>query len=75
MTDIKKLNDIIKESGLKKTYIAEQLGISKASFGAKANGKGEFKVREVIVLCKILGIRSLQKKEDIFFSFSNSVDE
>lgn len=73
MTDIKKLNDIIKESGLKKTYIAEQLGISKASFSAKANGKGEFKVREVIVLCKILGIRSLQEKEDIFFA--NSVDE
>lgn len=75
MTDIKKLNDIIKESGLKKTYIAEQLGISKASFSAKVNGKGEFNVREVIVLCKILGIRSLQEKEDIFFSFSNSVDE
>lgn len=72
MTDTKLLNEIISKSGLKKQFIAEQLGISRYSLMQKINNIVEFKISEVDKLCVILKITSLREKDKIFFA--NEVD-
>lgn len=67
MVDTILLNQKIKESGLKKEYIAEQMGITRAGFYKKATNGSEFTSREVSILCKLLSITKLTEKESIFF--------
>ena len=68
MVNTKVLNQRIAESGLKRNYIADQLGISRYAFYLKTNGKNDFTTSEVKVLCNVLGITRLTEKEDIFFA-------
>ena len=68
MTDSKLLNELIVESGLKKQFIAEYLGISRYSLHQKINNITEFKVSEVDKLCELLSISSLKKRNLIFFA-------
>lgn len=56
MTDAGKLNAAIKRSGLKKSYIAEKLGISKPSLWMKITGKRDFKTSEIRILKDLLGL-------------------
>ena len=44
------INDIIKESGYKKTYIADQLGIKNQNFNNKIN-KNNLSIDETKLLC------------------------
>lgn len=67
MTDSKRLKQIIVESGIKITTIAEKMGISRHAFYEKLNNKSAFNQYEIADLCKILGIQSLKDKERIFF--------
>ena len=60
------LNQIISDSGLKKKYIAEQMGLSVTSFNNKTKGRTEFMGSEINKLCKILDISNSQQKVDIF---------
>lgn len=62
------LNQKIKESGLKKEYIADQMGITRTGFYKKATNGSEFTVKEVDILCKLLSITKLTEKESIFFA-------
>lgn len=62
------LNQKIKESGLKKEFIAEQMGITRTGFYKKATNGSEFTVKEVDILCKLLSITKLTEKESIFFA-------
>lgn len=66
MADIVRINQIIKDRGLKKAYIAEQLGISINGITNKLNGRSEFKAGEVAKICEVLSINDPQDKIDIF---------
>lgn len=66
MTDIIELEKKIKESGLKKKYIAESLNLSRQGFKNKCDGKNPFTTREVVTLCKLLSITKASEKERIF---------
>lgn len=68
MINTAKLNDRIKASGLKKCYIAKTLGIVDATLSRKINNAQDFKSAEITALCKLLGIETLEEKEEIFFS-------
>ena len=67
MTDVKELNRIIEQSGLRKRFLAEKLGISHQAFYNKLNGISEFKLAEVSIMCNILNIGKKQR-EEIFFA-------
>lgn len=68
VTNSKLLREIIDEKGYKLKYIAEKLGLSPYGLQLKIDNKQEFKTSEVAVLCDILEITSLKKKEEIFFA-------
>ena len=70
MTDIEMLKRKVEDSGLRARFIYEKLGISKASWYNKLNGKSPFNVAEIQILCEVLGITSLREKEHIFFRAS-----
>jgi hypothetical protein len=68
LTDTNLLNDSIKRSGLKRTWIAEQLGLSYFGFQKKVNNESQFKANEIKQLCILLRIESLVEREHIFFA-------
>ena len=68
MTNSKMLRDIIAESGLKLSHIAEKLNISSYCLSKKINNENEFKPSEILVLCNIMFIEKLEEKEAIFFA-------
>ncbi len=68
MTDTVRLNEEIKRSGLKKGWIAAELGLSSYGFQRKINNQSQFKAGEIKDLCQLLSITSLRKKDDIFFT-------
>lgn len=68
MTDTEKLRRLIDLSGLKISYIAKVMDISRAALAQKIANRREFKASEIATLCKLLGITSMKEKEAIFFS-------
>lgn len=64
--DTKLLNEAIDNSGLKVSYIIEQLGISRQAFDRKRKGASAFRQSEVFVLCSLLDLND-EKKALIFF--------
>lgn len=67
MTNTDLLGKKIKESGLMKKFIAEQLKITPNGLTAKLQGRRDFKSKEILVMCDLLHITDLQEKDDIFF--------
>lgn len=67
MTNTSLLEQYIDKSGYKKSYIAEQLGLTSYGFTLKVNNKSEFKASEMTILCKLLKINA-RDKELIFFA-------
>lgn len=67
MTNTCLLEDYIKNSGLKKCFIAKHLGITAYGFALKVKNKSEFKANEIAELCKLLKIGA-KDKEAIFFA-------
>lgn len=68
MTDTEKLLKKINESGLKKGFIASEIGLSTYGFQKKVENRTQFKAEEIKKLCLVLCITSLQEKEEIFFA-------
>ena len=68
MTNTYLLEDLIKKSGLKKQYLAKGLGLTPESFSRKVQGKNEFKVSEMQVLCDLLGIDDWNLRERVFLN-------
>ena len=60
------LNEIIKESGIKKEVVARRLGISTTSLTSKAEGRTDFKSEEIVSLKSIFNL-SLSQINDLFF--------
>ena len=67
MTNVKLLKEKIKECGLKKGYIAEQLGVSRPQFTALLNNKVEFKLSQLAVMCRLLNLTDDAEIRAIFF--------
>ena len=65
LTDTRRLEEKIKESGLKKGYLAKALNLSRYGFYKKINGEISFKGDEEKQLCKMLNICPKDRK-DIF---------
>lgn len=67
MTNTVLLEQYIKKSGYKKSFIAKKLGLTAYGFTLKVNNKSEFKASEMTILCELLKI-SAKDKEAIFFA-------
>ncbi len=50
------LNTLIKEKGIKKKYIANQLGISENSFSQKMHGRSSINIDELIDILLCIGV-------------------
>lgn len=68
MTDTKTLEAIIERKGLKKKYLADQLGLSAYGLALKIKGRNEFKSGEIVKLSRLLGVATPEKVCSIFFS-------
>lgn len=66
MVDTQMLESIIDNSGLKRSYLADKLGISIQNLRLKITNKSDFRSNEVIMLCQLLGITKASDKEKIF---------
>lgn len=67
MTDSKKLKGSIDDSGLKKVFIAEKLGLSYQGYLKKENGQSEFTGKEITILRDLLNLTNKEVAE-IFLS-------
>lgn len=67
MTNAALLIQQIEKRGLKKSFIAEQMGISTMSLRNKISGLTEFKISEVLRMQDLLGLNDDQTR-DIFLS-------
>lgn len=68
MTNFELLEEEIKKSGKKKTYLAKKAGMSYASFRNCCLNKQEFRTSQVKILCDELNITNPETKQAIFFA-------
>lgn len=68
MVDTKLLGKKITESGLKVSFIAEKMGITRYTLYRKLRSQRLFTVQEAKDLCDILAIDDPSEKERIFFA-------
>lgn len=68
MTNSAMLEDCIKKSGLKKSHIAQSMGLSRTSFSNKLNNRCDFWASEITQLCDILKIKDVRVRDSIFFA-------
>lgn len=73
LINTKKLNDRIESSGIKKSYLADEMGISRQALWGKITNKAKFTPDEQQYLVGKLDIRTMKEFRDIFFS--NEVEE
>lgn len=67
MTNTPLLEQYIKKSGYKKSFLANAIGVSRAGFSLKLNNKSKFDADEIDILCKLLGIGTKDRMA-IFFA-------
>lgn len=68
MTNIQLLEDKIRQSGMKKGFLAEKLGVSRTTFSALLRNETEFKASQIRMLCDLLGIKDDETMKAIFFA-------
>lgn len=68
MTNTEMLEEKILQSGKKKGFLAEKVGLSTQGFRNCIKNKAEFKARQIQILCDELGIADLEEKQAIFFA-------
>lgn len=67
MTNTALLREKIKNSGVKVTFIASQLGITYMAFTNRMNGKVEFRMNEVRKIAELLHLTQ-DEVQQIFFA-------
>lgn len=67
MANNAKLQEIVKNSGVKKSFLAEKMGISYQGYIKKESGKSEFLAKEIAVMKDVLRL-SNKEVTDIFLS-------
>jgi len=65
--DTKLLNEVVKESGMKYAYIADQVGLPYTTLYSKLTGRSRWYIDEVYKLCKVLRL-SKKQRDSIFFT-------
>ena len=65
MTDTERLKRIVDDSGLKRSFIAEKMGISYQGYHKKESGQSEFLASEIAVLQDLLNL-SIKDVGEIF---------
>lgn len=68
MTNTKLLEEKIRQSGLKKGYLADRIGVSRTTFYTLLRNQSDFKVSQIKTLCDILGITDDETLKAIFFA-------
>jgi transcriptional regulator with XRE-family HTH domain len=68
MTNTELFKQKVKNSGLKYTYLAKKLGLSREGLSKKINNETEFKASEISILCAELKIVTPKEKDSIFFA-------
>jgi len=71
VTNTKLLKERVQQSGLKKNYIASALGMSRPTLNAYLEGKAEFRVSHMNILCALLDIDT-EQREAIFFDHNGA---
>lgn len=67
MVDSARLQELIKNSGIKKSFIAEKMGITYQGYVKKESGKSQFLASEIAVLRDVLRLSNKEVAE-IFLS-------
>ena len=67
MVDTDRLNLLIDSSGLKREYIAQRIGKTRQTLHSKIYNETDFTISEVVILCDVLGIKTLSERNRIFF--------
>lgn len=67
MIKLESLRECIDDSGMTMTSIAQKLGVSRVALYKKLKGDTEFKVSEIVGLCKALHLTD-HERDYIFFS-------
>lgn len=68
MTNIELLRKRIEESGLKLSFIAAKLGISRANFYEKLANRSQFNQFQIEAICRLLNISDPAEMKEIFFA-------
>lgn len=68
MTDIQLLKQLIKDSGLKKSFIAAKLGMSLTGFHKYLIGQVEFRASQIRAMCDLLHIEDPALAEAVFYA-------
>lgn len=71
MVDKNKLAGAIASKGLTQKKLAEMIGISKNTISAKMNNKSSFDTDEIERICRVLGIKDVTEKANIFLANSS----
>ena len=67
MTDTEKFQLAVQRKGLKYSFLADSLHISRAALWMKIRNETEFKVSEMVILSRLLGLNTREQNE-IFFT-------
>ena len=67
MTDTKRLNALIDAAGLKRSYIAKEMGLSVKGLWMKISNRTDFKSGEIKKLAELLGMTD-EVRDAIFFA-------
>lgn len=70
-TNTELLGDAIARSGLKKCYLAREIGVSGGHFGKLVRGKKEFKGSQIKRLCELLHLTA-EEMDAIFFGLGGA---
>lgn len=68
MTNTELLLRLIKENGLKLSFIAQKLGISRTALYRKIKGLVPFTGPEINILCKLLDLKTWARIKPVFFA-------
>lgn len=68
MTNTTLLKRLIKDSGLKISFIAEKLGISRTALYKKIEGLVPFNGPEIKIMCELLNLQTWAKIKPVFFA-------
>ena len=68
MTNVELLKEKIRQSGLKKAYIAAKMGIAPNTLTALLKNKAEFKISHIRAICQVLNIHDEAEIKAIFFA-------
>lgn len=68
MTNTALLEKLINDSGLKLSYIAEKLGITRQALYKKIKGLVQFTGPEIKIMCELLKLKTWAKIQPVFFA-------